>query len=50
MSDKKTAEEKSLDLSFSLLWPEGRKTEVTEIHGQSGADLGLEKLIEFCHG
>ena len=32
MSDKKTTEEKSLDLSFSLLWPEGRKTEVTEIH------------------
>jgi len=47
MNDNRAAEETSLDLSFSLLWPEGRKTEVTEIHGQSSVDLGLEKLIEF---
>jgi hypothetical protein len=47
MGDNKKAEETSLDPSFSLLWPEGRRTRVTEINEQSALDLGLQKLIEF---
>ena len=47
MKDKKTAEELSLDLSFSLLWPEGTRTKTAEIHEQSVLDLGLQKLVEF---
>ena len=47
MSDDKTADGTSLDLSFSLLWPEGKKIKATEIHEQSALDLGLQKLVEF---
>ncbi len=47
MSNNKTAGETSLDLSFSLLWPEGRRMKGAPIHSQSAVDLGLEKLIEF---
>jgi hypothetical protein len=47
MKDENTNEAPCLDLSFSLLWPEGRKTSTAEIHEQSAVDLGLEKLIEF---
>jgi DNA mismatch repair protein MutS len=47
MSDDKTTDGTSLDLSFSLLWPEGKKTKTTEIHEQSALDLGLQKLVEF---
>jgi DNA mismatch repair protein MutS len=47
MKDKKTTEETSLDLSFSLLWPEGTRSGTAEIHGQSALDLGLQKLVEF---
>jgi DNA mismatch repair protein MutS len=47
MEDKKKSEEKTLDLSFSLLWPEGGRAGTAEIHEQSAVDLGLQKLVEF---
>jgi len=47
MEDKKKTDERSLDLSFSLLWPEGRRSGTAEIHEQSALDLGLQKLVEF---
>ena len=47
MKNEEKAAEASLDLSFSLLWPEGTRTRTVKIHEQSVQDLGLQKLIEF---
>ncbi len=47
MKDSNTKEGRSLDLSFSLLWPRGTRTATLEIQEQSALDLGLQKLIEF---
>jgi hypothetical protein len=47
MNNRQRADSSSVDLSFSLLWPEGRKTGTAEIHEQSALDLDLRKLIEF---
>lgn len=47
MSKQTGADTTSLDLSFSLLWPEGTRTTAVEIHQQSALDLDLQKLIQF---
>lgn len=47
MNKKETSDTPSADLSFSLLWPEGRKTRTVPIEPQSALDLDLQKLIEF---
>jgi hypothetical protein len=44
---KRSTDTTSLDLSFSLLWPEGTRTKAVEIHQQSALDLDLQKLIDF---
>ena len=47
MNDNKSGEEPSLDLSFSLLWPKGTRSDTAEIHEQSATDLGLQKIVDF---
>ncbi|UCF96580.1 MAG: hypothetical protein JSV89_15585 [Spirochaetaceae bacterium] len=47
MNNSKVADDASVDLSFSLMWPGGRRTEVAEIPEQSALDLDLRKLVEF---
>jgi DNA mismatch repair protein MutS len=44
---RRAMEAASVDLSFSLLWPEGRRTLSAEIQKQSALDLDLQKLVDF---
>lgn len=39
--------ETPVDLSFSLLWPGGKKTGTVKIRKQSAVDLDIQKLVEF---
>jgi len=47
MSKEQAEDTTAVDLSFSLLWPDGRRTISAEIHEQSALDLDLQKLIDF---
>ncbi len=47
MSTEQAADSTSVDLSFSLLWPDGRRTISAEINKQSALDLDLQKLVDF---
>jgi DNA mismatch repair protein MutS len=47
MNKTETSDTPSADLSFSLLWPEGRKTRTVPIHPQSALDLDFQKLVGF---
>ncbi len=47
MSKEQAEDTTAVDLSFSLLWPDGIRTISAEIHKQSALDLDLQKLIDF---
>jgi DNA mismatch repair protein MutS len=47
MSRPAAEADKYPDLSFSLLWPDGNKTEAAQMPEQSALDLDLGRLVEF---
>jgi DNA mismatch repair protein MutS len=42
-----TDKQMPVDLSFSLLWPSGKKTGTVKIRKQSAVDLDIQKLVDF---